>query len=177
MLQVHLASGLSGTARSQKQSGLKDCKCFKEKHCGQRWRWMDGLPDKSTEGKSGVRILPRGIDKLTLKAVGLWSNPQLDWKFDEWKLKGTTANKNEPFQWMPLLLFHVLQSCSIINHYRCHLHLLTACWGKRVVVHSVQKLSHNKPSLTMELSVTDSLTDWCQAAFSPAACWQFQPEE
>lgn len=40
---------------------------------------------------------------------------------------------------MSLLLFHVLQSCSIINHYRCHLHLLAACWEKRAVVHSVQK--------------------------------------
>ena len=37
-----------------------------------------------------------------------------------------------------------------------------------------RKLSHDERYLIMELSVTESLTDWCQAAFGPAACWQFQ---
>ena len=53
--------------------------------------WREGLLDKSTEGKFGVRIFPRSIDELTLN--GLQSNPQLQWKFEEWKLKGNTANK------------------------------------------------------------------------------------
>lgn len=37
--------------------------------------WREGLLDKSTEGKFGVRIFPRSIDELTLN--GLQSNPQL----------------------------------------------------------------------------------------------------
>ncbi len=85
--------GLSGPAKSQKRSGLKDWEVFKRTAAPTASSDEDGLLDKSTEGKSGVRILPRGIDKLTLKAVGWWTNPQLYWKFEEWKLKGTTANK------------------------------------------------------------------------------------
>lgn len=46
---------------------------------------------------------------------------------------------------------------------------LTASWGKRVVVHSVQKLSQDKLYLTTERSVTDSLTDWCQTARAEVA--------
>lgn len=46
--------------------------------------------------------------------------------------------------------------------------------GKRALVHSVQRLSHITGYLTVELTVTESLTDWCQAALSSAARWQFQ---
>lgn len=48
---------------------------------------------KAQKGSSGLGLCPGGTDKLTLKAVGSWSNPQLSEKFEEWKLKGTTANK------------------------------------------------------------------------------------
>lgn len=91
--------GLSGPAKSQKQSGLKDWKYFKKNsssHCEQWWRWMDGLPHKCTEGPFGVRMLPRGIDKLTLKAVGLWCTENT--LKIEWKRKGTTANKISLFR-------------------------------------------------------------------------------
>lgn len=76
--------GLSGPAKSQTQSGLKDWRYLKERHCEQQGRWMD------CQIKAQEESLRR---KLTLKSVGLWSNPQLYWKFEEWKLKGTTAKK------------------------------------------------------------------------------------
>lgn len=133
------STGLSGPAIIAKSEewieGLKV-----EQHCGQQQDgWKDGWTDCQTKAQEESMCW-----KITLTCVGLWWNLQVYIKSEEWELEGTTANKNEPFQWMSLLLSRVLQSCSVINHYRCHLHLLMACWEKRAVVRSIQKLTTRK---------------------------------